>query len=234
MPLSEDDANLEIKKMVAFIMQEANEKAREIQIKADEEFNIEKAKLVRQETATIESLFGKKLKQAEVKRKIAQSSQINKTRLQVLHSRQVVVDEIINLALEKLGKLDSETYTKLVEDLIVQCLCRLFSDLVKEEGKKDLEAGLRCRKEDVEIVRKVLPKSISKFKELSGVIEVKIVIDEERWMEKSLGGVIMSCHKGRIVVDNSLEARLAITAEHLMPVIRHEVFGETGNRKFYD
>lgn len=68
--LSDDEASKEMKKMVAFIMQEAAEKSREIQIKADEEFNIEKAKLVRQETTTIEQQYQKKLKQADVKRKM--------------------------------------------------------------------------------------------------------------------------------------------------------------------
>ena len=41
--------------MTAFIRQEALEKAREIQLKADEEFAIEKSKLVRQETASIDT-----------------------------------------------------------------------------------------------------------------------------------------------------------------------------------
>ena len=59
-----------MKKMVAFIMQEAAEKSREINVKADEEFNIEKAKLVRQETTAIEQQFERKIKQAEVKRKM--------------------------------------------------------------------------------------------------------------------------------------------------------------------
>lgn len=70
---------------VAFISQEAREKAREIQVKADEEFAIEKvsslqqqpclmlkplpapqAKIVRQETSAIDAQFDKKRKQAEV------------------------------------------------------------------------------------------------------------------------------------------------------------------------
>ena len=71
---------------VAFISQEAREKAREIQVKADEEFAIEKvsaiglycpvrylncdsdrqAKIVRQETTAIDAQFDKKRKQAEV------------------------------------------------------------------------------------------------------------------------------------------------------------------------
>jgi V-type H+-transporting ATPase subunit E len=69
-PLSDDEASKEMKKMVAFIMQEAAEKSREIHVKADGEFNIEKAKLVHQETAAIETQFGRKIKQAEVKRRM--------------------------------------------------------------------------------------------------------------------------------------------------------------------
>ena len=67
---TDDEASKEMKKMVTFILQEANEKAKEIRIKADEEFNIEKAKLVRQETTSIESNYIKKLTQVDVKKKM--------------------------------------------------------------------------------------------------------------------------------------------------------------------
>lgn len=70
MPLNDDEVQQEMKKMVSFIKQEAIEKARELQVKADEEFNIEKAKIVRQETLAIESNYGRKLKQAEISRKM--------------------------------------------------------------------------------------------------------------------------------------------------------------------
>ena len=60
----------EMTKMVSFIKQEALEKAREIKVKADEEFNIEKAKLVRSETVAIDAFFAKKMKQAESQRKM--------------------------------------------------------------------------------------------------------------------------------------------------------------------
>lgn len=69
-PLTDDEASKEMKKMVAFIMQEAAEKTRELHIRADEEFNIEKAKIVHQETVAIEQQFARKLKQAEVKRRM--------------------------------------------------------------------------------------------------------------------------------------------------------------------
>ncbi|ELQ32472.1 hypothetical protein OOU_Y34scaffold01144g1 [Pyricularia oryzae Y34] len=69
-PMNDDEVLSEMKKMVAFIKQEAVEKAREIQIKADEEFAIEKAKIVRQEAINIDSQYDKKIKQAEVSQKM--------------------------------------------------------------------------------------------------------------------------------------------------------------------
>ncbi len=70
MSADEETGKKELQKMVAFIMQEASEKCREVHYKANEEYELEKAKLVRQETEAIEQLFEKKIKQAEVRRKM--------------------------------------------------------------------------------------------------------------------------------------------------------------------
>jgi V-type H+-transporting ATPase subunit E len=68
--LNDEEVHTEMRKMVAFISQEAMEKAREIRVKADEEFNIEKAKLVRTEAVAIENVFAKKVKQSSIQRKM--------------------------------------------------------------------------------------------------------------------------------------------------------------------
>ncbi|KAJ7431139.1 hypothetical protein B0H11DRAFT_2386367, partial [Mycena galericulata] len=57
-------------KMVAFIKQEAMEKAWEIRVKADEEFAIEKAKLVKQDQQFIDIQHEKRRKGAEVSQKM--------------------------------------------------------------------------------------------------------------------------------------------------------------------
>ncbi len=88
--------------MTAFIRQEALEKAREIQIKADEEFAIEKSKLVRQESAAIDSAYEKKFKQASMSQQITRSTVANKTRLKVLSARQGLLDDLFERAREKL------------------------------------------------------------------------------------------------------------------------------------
>src|SRR5436190_23604110 len=98
----------ELRKMTAFIRQEALEKAREIQLKADEEFAIEKSKLVRQETAAIDLLYEKKFKQASMSQQITRSTLANKTRLRVLSARQTLLDELFERAREKIASAETQ------------------------------------------------------------------------------------------------------------------------------
>lgn len=69
-PLNEEEASKEMRKMTAFILQEAAEKAAEIKLRADEEFNMEKAKIFRGEKLSIEDNYQKKLKALETKKKM--------------------------------------------------------------------------------------------------------------------------------------------------------------------
>jgi len=69
-PMNDDEVLTELKKMVAFIRQEATEKAHEIQVKADEEFAIEKARIVHQAAGDIETSYDKKKKHVEVEQKM--------------------------------------------------------------------------------------------------------------------------------------------------------------------
>jgi V-type H+-transporting ATPase subunit E len=56
--------------MMAFIEQEANEKAEEIDAKAEEEFNIEKGRLVQQQRLKIMEYYERKEKQVELLKKM--------------------------------------------------------------------------------------------------------------------------------------------------------------------
>ena len=60
----------QIKHMMAFIEQEANEKAEEIDAKAEEEFNIEKGRLVQTQRLKIMEHYDKKEKQVALKNKM--------------------------------------------------------------------------------------------------------------------------------------------------------------------
>lgn len=221
MPLTEDEASLEMRKMIAFITQEATEKAREIQVKADEEFNIEKAKLVRQETQAIESQYDRKFKQAQIKQKIARSGQVNKTRLQVLQGREGVLEGIREGANQAIAKIRSDgNYGQLMTNLILQSLYRLDEELVQ----------VQCLAVDQELVKSIIPQVCKAYQ---GKVQIQVDVNHAL-PEQSLGGVVVTGLKGRIRCDNTLASRLTWTADKLMPAIRTHVFGPPASRAFFD
>lgn len=224
-PLSDDEASKEMKKMVAFIMQEAAEKCREIQVKADEEFNIEKAKFVNQETATIEQQYARKLKQAEVKRRIAQSVQINKARLQVLQARDQVLDDVFDETKKLLRSVPSNegTYQQLLDSLVLQCLFRLSDERV----------SLTCRVQDVVLVEKAISSATKEYTKQTG-IRPTVTLESSYLPADCAGGIMGSSHNNRIRCDNTLEARLEQTFELMLPELRVRLFGHSPGRKFFD
>ena len=125
--LNDDQVLQEMNKMVswnwyqvAFIKQEALEKARETKIKADEEFHLEKGKLVRQETILIETFFAKKLKQFEVNCKIQSSHLVNRNRLTVLEHRNAMLQDLVAETKVALKQLQGPGYTELLKNLSLQ------------------------------------------------------------------------------------------------------------------
>ncbi|PWN52706.1 ATPase, V1/A1 complex, subunit E, partial [Violaceomyces palustris] len=156
-PLNDEEVLTEMKKMVAFIKQEAMEKAREIQIKADEEFAIEKAKIVRQEAINIDAQYDKKIKQADVAQKIAKSNQTNKSRLQILQTREEHLQSLFEEARQKLGELtkDRAKYTELLEGLILQGLLQLT----------EAKVTILARSGDVQLAQEALKAASKAYKD---------------------------------------------------------------------
>jgi V-type H+-transporting ATPase subunit E len=147
----------ELRKMTAFIKQEAMEKAREIQIKADEEFAIEKSKLVRQETSTIDTTYEKKFKQAQMSQQTTRSTVANKTRLKVLGARQELLDDIFEQAQKKLGDAtkDKAKYEVILKNLILEGFYAL----------NEPKLQVRARKADYDAVKKAIDKAAKEYKE---------------------------------------------------------------------
>lgn len=142
--------------MQAFIKQEAMEKAREIEIKANEEFEIEKSKLVRQETDSIDGQYEKKFKQATMSQQTTRSTVANKTRLKVLGARQEMLDSIFEDAGKKLaeGAKDKNKYQKVLEGLLLEGLYAL----------NEPELQVRSRKKDFDVVKKAIDEASKEFK----------------------------------------------------------------------
>jgi V-type H+-transporting ATPase subunit E len=156
--------------MTAFIKQEAMEKAREIEIKANEEFEIEKSKLVRQETDAIDVQYEKKFKQATMSQQITRSTVANKIRLKVLGARQDMLDNIFEDAEKKLpdGAKDKGKYQAVLKGLILQGFYAM----------NEPELRIRARKKDYDIVKKAIDEASAEYKKTIGK-ETSAKIHEE-------------------------------------------------------
>jgi len=222
--LNDDEVLSEMNKMVAFIKQEALEKAREIKVKADEEFAIEKAKLVKQEQQAIDAQYEKKRKGAEVAQKIAQSTITNKSRLKLLHKREEVLQHIFSAVREPSTPLykQSGRYEQFLEGIITESFLQIMEPAVT----------IHSRKSDHGVVTQSAKNAAEKFKEISGR-NIKFEVEVSIADDSSQGGVKLVSGSGRITLDNTLEERLRLLEDKMLPEIRHELFGANENRKFY-
>jgi len=222
--MNDDEVLNELNKMVAFIKQEALEKAREIKVKADEEFAIEKAKLVKQEQLAIDAQYEKKLKGAQVSQKIAQSTLTNKSRLRLLHRREEHIQDLFATCRSQVVTLSSSD-TDAYSDFLVGVLTQGYLYLMEPS------VVVHSRKSDVTAVEEAAFTAAEKYKEISGrdiKVDVKGTLSDD-----IAGGVKLVSGTGRITLDNTLDERLRLLEDRMLPEIRKDLFGPNENRKFY-
>uniref|UniRef100_A0A8C9BT90 ATPase H+ transporting V1 subunit E2 n=1 Tax=Phocoena sinus TaxID=42100 RepID=A0A8C9BT90_PHOSS len=90
---------------MAFIEQEASEKAEEIDAKAEEEFNLERGCLVQTQRLKIMAYYEKKEKQIEQQKKSQMSTMRNQARLKVPRARNDLISELLNDAKPRLSRI---------------------------------------------------------------------------------------------------------------------------------
>uniref|UniRef100_A0A915LJY9 V-type proton ATPase subunit E n=1 Tax=Meloidogyne javanica TaxID=6303 RepID=A0A915LJY9_MELJA len=197
MGISDNDVQKQLRHMMAFIEQEANEKAEEIDAKAEEEFNMEK-----------------------------RSNMQNQGRLQCLKARDEHVKSVLNEARSNLSKIsaDRNRYPPILKGLILQGLFQLLEKQVL----------IRCRKNDAELVEQLLPECIEELQKAWGDTS-QVVIDNDQYLSpENAGGVELLARNGKIRVSSTLESRLDLIADQIVPHIRTALFGPNPNRKFFD
>lgn len=212
--------------MTAFIKQEAMEKGREIELKANEEFAIEKSKLVRQETSAIDTQYEKKFKTARMSQQITQSTVTNKTRLKVLSARQELLDGIFEKAQGRLKEAtqDKGKYTEILKNLLLEGMYAL------NEGKLQV----RGRKQDYDVIKKAIEDAQKEYKEKTKKDIVASIDEKNPLPEESAGGLSIIGGGGKIDINNTFEERLKLLQDNALPSVRTTLFGPNVNRKFYD
>lgn len=226
MTLSDDDVNRQIDHMIAFIKNESQEKIEEIYAKADEEFQIEKGRLVNQQRIKIIDFYEKKEKTLEQQKRLQQSKFINVGRLEVLKAREVHVENLMEAAQKELLKIsqDKKAYKDMLEKLIIQSCFQLLEDKIY----------VICKECDKATVEGLLDNVEAAYKGATGST-LSISVHPSKSLAKDCAGGINLCNISEsITISNTLEARLDMLAKANLPQMRETLFGSNPNRKFKD
>jgi len=222
--MQEAGTSTQIRQMVNFILQEAHEKANEIRIKTEHDFNIEKQMLVHNAKLALAEEYKAKARARQVEERIARSTALGEARVSKMKERDELLTKLIETAKESVaGVVKTPGYGDLMKKLIVQGLIKI------EEN----EVVVLCRNADVELCNSVLQDAISTYKNIilkqtGSKVNPKVSINSQQ--SKMLpdhscsGGVILTACHGRIVCDNTLDARVKLVYDELLPTIRNDLF----------
>jgi len=224
----------QIQQMMNFILNEAKDKANEIDTKGLEEYSIEKFRIVNNQKEKIRSDFSKKVKQIETQYAIARSLAINSARLEKIKARQEMLSKISEDVKGALLKdlANQEKQKSFITNLIVQGLLMLLED----------EVEVRCRAADQPLIQSCFGQAQSQYAQVvkseSGANKAcKLTLDAKNPLPPAtggaggvscLGGVVLACQNGNITVDNTIDSRLELVLEQDKPTIRKLMFGERG------
>lgn len=218
-------ASDQIRQMVNFILQEAHEKANEIRVKTEHDFNLEKQTRVHEAKLGIQEEFTKKDKDREIQERIARSAEIGECKVKKMQVRDDLLRSLLEEAGQKCAMVARGTnYPQLLQKLIVQGLIKI----------EEMKVTVYCRDEDKATVSSVLDAAVAEYVEImereSGITLKPVVsmnTDESKNLpESSFGGVTLTAVSGKIVCENTMSARLELVYDELLPSIRAILFPE--------
>jgi len=228
--MNNKDAERQILAMIGFIKQEAKEKADDIVRDIEKEATADKLTKERTLTASIKEEYAKKKKDKIVSKRIGRSRKENEARITKMRERDNIIKTLRDEVLEKLADVArNKKYPELIRYLIVQGLMTITENKII----------LQCRKEDLAIVKAQVDGAIKLYqdyiKENTGIVpkcSVDISNDhlapapvKGKKQASCAGGVVLSARNGTIVCRNTLDSRLDLCFDNLIPQIRAILFG---------
>ncbi len=119
---------------------------------------------------------------------------------------------------------DKAKYSALLQGLLTQGLLTLLES----------EVTLRVRSKDGDLLRSVMAAATEAYKQQVKK-DVKLTLDTSSFLDDSCGGgVELTAKGGKIRIVNTLENRLHLATQSMLPVARNMLFGATGSRAFFD
>ncbi|CAF4154347.1 unnamed protein product, partial [Adineta steineri] len=88
---------------------------------------------------------------------------------------------------------------------------------------------------DTNLVKQLIPVAMHRYKQELKQKDIKITIDDKNFLpDESAGGIELYAMGGKIKVSNTIEARLSMIFNQILPEIREKSFGVNQNRKYHD
>eukprot|EP00499_Haloplacidia_sp_CaronLabIsolate_P014326 CAMPEP_0196782644 /NCGR_PEP_ID=MMETSP1104-20130614/11768_1 /TAXON_ID=33652 /ORGANISM="Cafeteria sp., Strain Caron Lab Isolate" /LENGTH=238 /DNA_ID=CAMNT_0042152887 /DNA_START=34 /DNA_END=750 /DNA_ORIENTATION=+ len=235
--MNDGDAQRQINQMVAFILQEAREKAQELAVRTEHDFALEKQKLVLKGKERIDDEYTRKEKDIEVQKRIDMSRAVGEQMAKKMQIREELLQSVLEATKVALARTsdDKASYKALLKQLILQGLVTLHE-------KKII---IQCRASDVALCKEVVGDATEEFKRLmkeeagKDMSDIAVIVNEKE--KKHLppapsaghvgpacsGGVLLVAHKGRILCDNTLDTRLQLCFEQMKPALRNMLFPQS-------
>jgi len=220
--MADADTDRRIKQMVAFIRQEALDKAEEIEVRAKEECNVEVMKMTDREKAKMREEFKQQEKRIVVENKIKKQKVLDGYRMELLKAEDSKKAELRQMVVERFAKVtkNSGTYKEFLKQAMIQAFL-----LIWDED----EVSVSCRKEDASVVKGLVSTALDEVKKRAKK-ETKTDLNMNAVFNptpiKCSGGIIASARGGKVICDNTLDARLNIVMRTELPMIRSRLFGK--------
>ena len=220
--MNTNDAENRINQMIRLIKQEAEEKAQIIIEEAKQKMQKEKNKVYNFQREKLISEYELKEENDGITKRLEKSRKINETRLDIQNHRNNLLEDLkVNLE-TKLREMmrDKKKYSNLLKSLMVQGMIRLLEKKI----------FIKCREEDKDLVQGLLADAKKEYREFmknkinkEPTIELEIT-DKTYLNDKDIGGIVLYCNHFKIVLDNSLKARLDLCFDESKPYIRKNMF----------
>jgi len=236
-PLAKNDSTKQTDQLIAFIKQEARDKADEITLKTEMEFQSNKLLRMASLSKVLRDEVDRRKRDKIVVKKIKHSREIANARMQKMKERERVVRRIKQEVLLKLAEVSkSPKYPDLLRFLIAQTLMKV----------SETKVSLICRREDLDIVKKQLEPAIKQYQKIvengTGIVpHCDVQIDTNEFLPPGpsgdpkaascCGGVVISARDGCILCRNTLDSRLDLCFESLIPATRSILFPKKAAKK---
>ena len=207
--LSGAHGSKQIQQMVNFILQEAHEKANEIQVRTEHDFDLEIQTAVVNGKHKINAEMEQKRRDREVADRISRSKSITTARTEIMEARQkLMVDLNEDIKQKIMAYPGNSNYPELIKDLLIQAFQTLYDEKCVE---------IICRHEDKGIVEQKIGEAERDFNKVVGPDKLfKVTISctmnttlEHLPSEPMIGtpsgpGIVVIAKNGGIVCDNTL------------------------------